>query len=108
MRQKRTVALIAGAVALSPGHAFANMGVPMIGLFLPPAWCLLLPIIVLEAAVGRWKWQIPLKAAPRSCHGVDFVRFTRLFGRLPDFRRDLALLGGPVSALCVPHPGKGY
>jgi hypothetical protein len=53
-------------MASSAAPASADMGVPMIALYLPPAWALLLPIMLVEALVGWRKWRIPLKAAITS------------------------------------------
>jgi hypothetical protein len=35
----------------------------MIAVFLPPAWVLLFPIILLEAAIGAWRWRMPMRRA---------------------------------------------
>jgi hypothetical protein len=53
-------------VALHPTPALANAGLPMIGLYLPPAWLLLIPIIFLEATHGRLRWRVPFVAALRA------------------------------------------
>jgi len=40
--------------------AHADAGLPMVAVYLPPAWFALLPIILLEALVGSWRWGIPM------------------------------------------------
>ncbi len=42
---------IAAAVLLSPHAASADIGVPLVAIFLPPLWAGLIPIIVIEAFV---------------------------------------------------------
>ena len=59
----RKVAVLTGVVLLSPAAASANIGIPMIALYLPPAWFALLPIILIEAAYGVRHLKIPLRRA---------------------------------------------
>src|SRR5262249_53756477 len=40
---------------------FANAGLPMVAIFLPPAWLLLLPIIIIEGWYGVVRHGLPLK-----------------------------------------------
>lgn len=56
-------ALFASAI---PTLAYANVGLPMIALLLPPAWTLLVPIVVLEAAVGSLKFGVPFGRALKA------------------------------------------
>lgn len=46
-----------------PSRVFADVGLPMIAIYLPPAWLALLPIILIETAVGVWLSDIPAKKA---------------------------------------------
>jgi hypothetical protein len=57
------VVVLALVVCLVPSEARANIGLPMIAILLPPAWGLLLPIIVLEAGLGAWRHSIPFGRA---------------------------------------------
>jgi hypothetical protein len=50
LRRRSTQAALALGV-LAPASAHANMGLPMIAVFLPPLWVALVPIVVLEAMV---------------------------------------------------------
>ena len=40
---------------------FADMGLPMISLFLPPAWLAIIPIILIEAVVGVRVAKLPFR-----------------------------------------------
>jgi hypothetical protein len=46
-------------VLLWPNPALANIGLPMVALYLPPAWLALVPIILIEGAYGVWRFKIP-------------------------------------------------
>jgi len=46
---------------LSP--ILANAGLPMVMVFLPPAWFALVPIIVIESAWGAWRLKLPVGRA---------------------------------------------
>jgi len=37
----------------------ANIGLPMVAVFLPPAWLALIPIIIIESAYGAWRLKLP-------------------------------------------------
>ena len=50
MRQATHVALLVAAL-LAPLPAIANIGVPMVAVFLPPLWLSLVPVIAIEAWV---------------------------------------------------------
>lgn len=50
-------------VILWPMQALANIGLPMVAIYLPPAWLGLIPIIALEAALGVWRFGVPPRAA---------------------------------------------
>jgi len=39
------------------------MGLPMVALYLPPAWFALLPIILIESAYGVWRFKVPMGRA---------------------------------------------
>jgi len=53
------LACVAGAswVALAPSPAAANIGLPMVAVFLPPAWFALIPIIAIESAYGMYRFR---------------------------------------------------
>jgi hypothetical protein len=51
--------IVALLVILWPTHAFANIGLPMLAVYLPPAWLSLIPIIAIEAALGVWRFGVP-------------------------------------------------
>jgi hypothetical protein len=63
VRARRIVGLAAVLLAAWPGPAHANAGVPMVALYLPSAWLLLIPIIFLEATHGRLRWGVPFRRA---------------------------------------------
>jgi hypothetical protein len=44
-------------------NAHADMGVPMIAVFLPPMWLSLIPVVILEAWILRRVLEIPSRAA---------------------------------------------
>lgn len=51
-------------LALSlPSPILANAGLPMVMVFLPPAWLALIPIIVIESVYGAWRLKLPLGRA---------------------------------------------
>jgi ankyrin repeat protein len=50
-------------VLLWPTPILANMGLPMVALYLPPAWFALLPIILIESAYGVWRFKVPMGRA---------------------------------------------
>lgn len=52
MRQATHVALLVVAL-LAPAPAMANIGVPMVAVFLPPLWLSLIPVIAIEAWVVK-------------------------------------------------------
>jgi hypothetical protein len=60
-RYSAQVALALGVLA--PATAEANIGLPMVVLFLPPMWLALVPIILLEAAVISRGKGIPFKTS---------------------------------------------
>ncbi|HEY9714170.1 MAG TPA: hypothetical protein V6C72_11925, partial [Chroococcales cyanobacterium] len=60
--------LLATALALAGTPAHANVGLPMLAIVWPAMWLLLVPIILLEAAVGT-----------RLLH-VDFIRAAQIAG----------------------------
>jgi hypothetical protein len=41
----------------------ANIGLPTVALYLPPAWLALLPIILIEAGYGARRYQLPFRRA---------------------------------------------
>ena len=49
-----------------PATAQANAGIPMLAIYLPPAWLLLLPIILIEAAHGTLRWGVPFRQALKA------------------------------------------
>jgi hypothetical protein len=58
---------VIGVVALTPAIAAANIGLPMVAVFLPPAWLALIPIIVMESAYGIYRFRT---SAERTWAGV--------------------------------------
>jgi len=61
-------------VLLWPTPTLANMGLPMVALYLPPAWLALLPIILIESAYGIWRFKVPMGralAAEAVANGVS-------------------------------------
>jgi len=48
---------------LWPARAFADIGLPMVAVYLPPAWLALIPIIIVEAGFGVWGFKVPAKRA---------------------------------------------
>ena len=47
-------------VVLWPKQALANMGLPMVAIYLPAAWLALVPIILIEAGYGVWRLGLPI------------------------------------------------
>ena len=67
MKWQRKSALGAWALGvLAPATAEANIGLPMVALFLPPMWLALVLIILLEAAVIARGNGIPFKTSVRG------------------------------------------
>ena len=66
MRRALSVMLMVIATAAMPTLAYANIGLPMIALVLPPAWSLLVPIVFLEAAIGSLRFGIPFGRALKA------------------------------------------
>jgi hypothetical protein len=48
----------------SPCHA--DVGLPMLAYYLPPAWLLLAPVIGVEALVAIWRFAVPARLAIRG------------------------------------------
>ena len=46
-----------------PTRTFADIGLPMVAVYLPPAWLALLPIIGIEAGFGCWRFKVPARRA---------------------------------------------
>jgi len=57
------IVVLASLVLLWPTPILANMGLPMVALYLPPAWLALLPIILIESAYGVWRIKVPMGRA---------------------------------------------
>ncbi len=55
--------VLSSLVLLWPAPILANMGLPMVALYLPPAWLALLPIILIESAYGVWRFKVPMGRA---------------------------------------------
>ena len=111
---------IAFAVALGPLPALANIGLPMVAVFLPPAWFALVPIIAIESAYGVWRFRIatgPTWAAVATANcistliglPVTWVVLALgqlvLFGWLPEFSMALPL--GVLTVVGAPWLGPG-
>jgi hypothetical protein len=47
----------------SMAPVLANIGLPMVMVFLPPAWLALVPIIIIESAYGVWRFKLPARRA---------------------------------------------
>lgn len=47
----------------SMAPVLANIGLPMVMVFLPPAWLALIPIIIIESACGIWRFKLPARRA---------------------------------------------
>ena len=60
---KTKTALVVVLMAIMPTSVYADIGLPMVAIYLPPAWLALIPIILIEAAVGIWLYNIPVKRA---------------------------------------------
>lgn len=65
MRNRGVLKSVIGAllVILWPTQVFANTGLPMVAVYLPPAWLGLIPIIAIEAALGVWRFGVPPRRA---------------------------------------------
>jgi hypothetical protein len=60
----RLVLIVLALLALLwPTPVLANMGLPMVALYLPPAWLALLPIILIESAYGVRRFKLPMGRA---------------------------------------------
>ncbi len=66
MRRGLLGAILLALICLMPATAQANIGVPMLAIYLPPAWLLLLPIILIEAAHGTLRWGVPFRGALKT------------------------------------------
>lgn len=55
--------VLAALIALWPTPILANVGLPMIAIYLPPAWLALLPIILIEAGYGVRRLHLPMGRA---------------------------------------------
>ena len=88
------------AVTLRPFPALANIGLPMVAVFLPPAWFALIPIIIIESAYGVWRFRMaasPTYAAVETANCISTLiglpitwvvlalGQLLLFGWLPEF-----------------------
>jgi hypothetical protein len=60
---KRTALFIvvAAVLAIVPTSAHADIGLPLIAIFLPPMWLALIPIVVVEAAVNGLLLAMPFR-----------------------------------------------
>jgi Ankyrin repeats (3 copies) len=64
MTLARAVIISLAVLALCcPALAYANMGLPMVALYLPPAWFALLPVIAIEWAYGVKRLKLPVRRA---------------------------------------------
>jgi len=113
-------ATIAFAVALTPLPVMANIGLPMVAVFLPPAWFGLVPIIAIESAYGVWRFrtaagQTWAAVATANCAStliglpvtwaVLALGQLLLFGWLPEFSMALPL--GVLTVVGAPWLGPG-
>ena len=55
--------VLVALVLLWPRPALANMGLPMVAIYLPAAWLALLPIILIESGYGVWRLRLPIGPA---------------------------------------------
>ncbi len=56
-----------------PRDAVANVGLPLIIVFLPPMWTALLPVVLLEAAVAARRLDIPLRRSAAAMGVANVV-----------------------------------
>ena len=49
------------SIVLAAEPASADVGLPMIAIYLPPAWLAFIPIVIVEAGFGVWCFGLPLK-----------------------------------------------
>jgi hypothetical protein len=61
LRRRAVLAVL--VLTLAPSLVSADMGVPMVAVFLPPAWLALIPIILIEAAIGIRQFGLPTRKA---------------------------------------------
>jgi len=59
----RSAVLVAAIVLLWSADARADIGLPMVAVYLPPAWLCFIPIVVLEASVGVVRAKLPMPRA---------------------------------------------
>jgi hypothetical protein len=106
--------------ALWPSPVLANMGLPMVALFLPSAWFALAPIIFIESAYGVWRFGtapsrtgVAVTAAncistliglPATWAALALGQLF-LFARLPDFAMELPLV--PLTVIGAAWLGPG-
>lgn len=57
------LSVLVALILLWPRPALANMGLPMVAIYLPAAWVALLPIILIESGYGAWRLRLPLGRA---------------------------------------------
>jgi hypothetical protein len=59
----RVAVLVAAIITLSSGDARADIGLPMVAVYLPPAWLCFIPIVIVEAYVGITRFKLPPRRA---------------------------------------------
>ena len=111
-------ATAAFVLALWPLPVLANIGLPMVAIFLPPAWFALIPIIFIESAYGVWRFRtaaVPTCAAMATGNCISTLiglpvtwvvlalGQLLLFGWLPEFAMALPL--GVLTVVGAPWLG---
>ena len=68
-------------------NVLANIGLPTVALYLPPAWLALLPIILIEASYGARHYQLPFRRAFLAQATANCWRERSTFRMVPGKRR---------------------
>ena len=68
MAVRRVAVFVAAIILLSCGDARADIGLPMVAVYLPPAWLCFIPIVIIEAYTvshdGRFRCAEPWSPKP--------------------------------------------
>jgi hypothetical protein len=81
-------------VLIAASESFANVGLPMISIYLPPAWLALIPIIIIEAIVGTRAFNIPFSDSFRASGIANIL--TTILG-LPLLWLIIVIAGGLIA-----------
>jgi hypothetical protein len=63
MSKATRAAVLLALLFLCTSEARADIGLPMVALYLPPAWLCFIPIVVIEAALGILRFKVPAHRA---------------------------------------------